>query len=239
MDSCITRCSKPLKFRLCFLLGCATTLILIGVSSVFLYYPNTEHQLDSVPGKAQRNVAISGFSRVNNPFSQVIETGRKTEKFPQGEQGKDQGSTTPGEEAEKIRHYQHERLQFEWNDETEIQASNFSKIVRNRLIHFDLKGAPPKVPYLKEVSVLDQFSFRSGRNDLMMFYFLTDNPIGQRSGNYWSTSGMGRYVSVDKEFAECDTDAWRIQSWGCEGDCWVRRISRFRRHPIGPNIWSR
>jgi hypothetical protein len=52
---------------------------------------------------------------------------------------------------ERIRH-SHRKVKGEEVEELR-QVSNHSNLISTRLLHLDLKGAPPKVSYLKEVNV--------------------------------------------------------------------------------------
>lgn len=57
---------------------------------------------------------------------------------------------------ERIRHQSHHPFERHHLSLSELeQRSNFSQIIDSRLIHLDLKGAPPKMSYIKDVSMIE------------------------------------------------------------------------------------
>lgn len=66
----------------------------------------------------------------------------------------DLDSSGSGDNLERIRHQSHHPFERHHLSLSELeQKSNFSQVIENRLIHLDLKGAPPKVGYIKDVSL--------------------------------------------------------------------------------------
>lgn len=68
------------------------------------------------------------------------------------EEGDD--SAGSGRDLERIRHQSHHPYERHHLSLADLeQRSNFTQVIDSRLIHLDLKGAPPKMSYIKDVSL--------------------------------------------------------------------------------------
>lgn len=77
------------------------------------------------------------------------------------------GDFGESQNLERIRHQSHHPFERHHLSLSELdQKSNFSQIIDSRLIHLDMKGAPPKISYIKDVSDLFDKS-RTKRNKNM------------------------------------------------------------------------
>ena len=170
-------CLRARRPRLFLIFCCLFSVALGAMSSIFFYYPEGvnlppvyapdglvvqqhHHQKDRVEylsGGVHHRLINSGV-KGGRPMS----SDRSGMNFDSAMN--DQEDYSSGSAADKIRHPAHhfdqDMMEVEDGEGEKVilpvgdleEKSIISNVVESRLIHFDLKGAPPKISYLKEVS---------------------------------------------------------------------------------------
>lgn len=154
----MVQCPKGTKPRL-FLTVCVSSIFVGIVSSLFLYFPYPTQQ--QVKGVTDPSISENLDSLADIKSPQHIGIEERLVKTA----GTDSGISDPenigilntdglnddGVLIDKIRHINHHTYSQKENWKLGLgESGNFSSVINNRFIHFDLKGAPPNLFYIKE-----------------------------------------------------------------------------------------